>query len=122
MIDCRKKSILDAIQDMLEDIFIPAISKSSNWGDISDSQDKRNKAKFLNSLSGFVDILSGAQQSLNDMVSFSPCTSVNLSQLTTPSSYMSAASSTETLEAIELQAKIWIKEIEQVRFYIYYIL
>lgn len=114
MIDCRKKSILDAIQDMLEDIFIPAISKSSNWGDISDSQDKRNKAKFLNSLSGFVDILSGAQQSLNDMVSFSPCTSVNLSQLTTPSSYMSAASSTETLEAIELQAKIWIKEIEQV--------
>ena len=74
-------------------------------------------------MSGFVDIICSAQESLNEKVELSQCTSVALSQLTTHSMYMAAASATEMLESIELQAKVWIKEIEQVNssFFISYI-
>ena len=115
MIDCRSHSLLEAVQNTLSDIFIPAISRSNNWGDVSSNQDKRNKAKFLNSLGSFVDTLSGARQSLNDMVLLSPCETLDLSIYTTQSMYMAAVSSSEILEAVERQAKLWIKEIEQVR-------
>ena len=72
------------------------------------------KNKFMASLTTFVDALSGAQQSLNDVVKLSECDQYDLSKLISPAMYQAAASSTETLELIENHTKLWIKEIEQV--------
>lgn len=66
------------------------------------------------SLTTFIDVLNGAQQSLNDVVRLSPCDQYDLSKLVSPATYQAAASSTETLELIENHTKLWIKEIEQV--------
>ena len=62
-----------------------------------------------------MDILSNAQQSLDEKVTLKECDNFCLAQLTSHAMYVSAASSSETLDLIEEQAKIWIKQIEQVR-------
>lgn len=117
VIDCRGKGLLEAVEQTLSDIFIPAISKYKKWGDLSDDQDSKNRTKFLNSITGFVDSIASAQESLNEKVELSECQTVALSTLTTHALYIEAASSTETLELIEIQARQWIKEIEQVNVY-----
>lgn len=79
------------------------------------NNNNNSKTKFISSLTSFVNVLSGAQQSLNDMVTLSKCQGVDLSHLSSPTMYQTAAMSSETVDAVENQARIWIKEIEQVR-------
>ena len=44
------------------------------------------------------------------------CDTVDLSQITSPSDYLAAANSSETVEKIEKVVQDWIKQIEQVGF------
>ena len=93
-------------------MYLPAISRSNLW-DHQVEPKSNNKSKFISSLDSFVNVIYSAQESI-DIVKLEPCIAVDLSSLTTPSLYAAAASVTETLEAIEIHARIWIKQIEQV--------
>ncbi len=114
MIDAKQAGILNAIKFVLADLYIPAVSKASDWGELSGRESLPSKTKFLTSLESFVEVLNGAQDSLEDAVSLSPCEDVDLSKFSSPSSYSAAATSSDFLEAVERQAMIWMKQIEQV--------
>lgn len=51
-------------------------------------------------------------------VTLKECDTFDLKLLKDTSEYRAAANSTETIEKIEDCMKVWIKQIEQVRFYI----
>ena len=118
MIDAKQNGILLGIRSVLSDLYIPAVSTSSNWGELSGRECMPSRTKFLSSLENFVEILTGAQGSLEDAVTLEECHTVDLSKFYSPSTYVIAKNSSEMLEAIENQALIWIKQIEQVRFLI----
>ncbi|XP_078247829.1 dynein axonemal heavy chain 5 isoform X3 [Pogona vitticeps] len=116
MMDASQGGLLNSIQHLLSDIFIPAL-KTMNyaWGELSGPQKGTNvKQDFIASLEGFVNVLSGAQQSLMEKVTLKECETYDLKTLKGPADYMVAANSTETLERIEACMKAWIKQIEQV--------
>ena len=113
--DCRRMSILQAVQQTLTDVFMPAVAKSSVLQNENETGNMEcSKMKFMSSVTTFIDAMTGAQDSLNDVVKLSQCQQIDLEKLCTPAMYQNAASSSETLEIIEMQAKLWVKEIEQV--------
>jgi len=114
IIDAKNNSIICAIKSVLSDLYIPVVSQSSNWGDLSGKESLTSRTKFLSSLETFVEVLSGAQDSLEEAVTLEECTTIDLSKFYSPSTYSIATSSTEMLETIEAQALVWIKQIEQV--------
>eukprot|EP00794_Sanderia_malayensis_P018805 gene18805-20701_t len=114
VIDAKKNGMLNAIKSVLSELYIPAVSNTSDWGDLSDKQALPAKSKFLNSLESFVEVLEGAQGSLEDAVNLSPCETLDLSKFFSPSTYSIAITSSEILENVESQALIWMKQIEQV--------
>lgn len=65
-------------------------------------------------LLAFTGILSSAQASLHDAVSLKECDTVDLTRISSPTDFIAAASSTETLEQIEEVVTAWVKQIEQV--------
>ena len=103
------------MKSVLSDLYIPAVSTSDSWGDLSGKDALPSRTKFLNSLENFVEILSGAQDSLEDAVTLEECELIDLSKFHSPSTYTIATSSSEIVEAVEKQALIWIKQIEQVQ-------
>ena len=115
VIDAKNSGIISAIKGVLSDLYIPVVSQSSNWGDLSDKESLPSRNKFLSSLETFVEVLSGAQDSLEEAVTLEECISIDLSKFYSPSTYSIATNSTEMLEAIEAQALVWIKQIEQVK-------
>uniref|UniRef100_A0A7M5UN62 Dynein heavy chain tail domain-containing protein n=2 Tax=Clytia hemisphaerica TaxID=252671 RepID=A0A7M5UN62_9CNID len=114
VLDCQSRGLLDAVHQTLTDVFIPAVSSSNVFQNTDKKNGGQSRARFINSLSTFIDALTGAQQSLSDVVKLSKCDALDLSKLTTPALYQSAAASSDTLEVIETQTKAWIKEIEQI--------
>lgn len=62
----------------------------------------------------FIGILSSAQASLNDAVTLKECDTIDLTRISSPTDFIAAASSTETLEQIEEVVTAWVKQIEQV--------
>ena len=87
------------------------MTNQCEWGDLSS---KQRRVEFLVSLDSFVNILAGAESSLKDTVVLKECENIDLSCMTQPSDYVSAANSSDTLELIEAHLQIWIKQIEQV--------
>lgn len=71
MLDTAQGGLLNSIQHLLSDIFIPALQTMTyGWGESSGPQKGANvKQDFIASLEGFVSVLSGAQQSLMEKVS-----------------------------------------------------
>lgn len=116
MLDTAQGGLLNCIQHLLSDIFIPALQTMDyGWGESSRPQKGANvKQDFLASLEGFVSVLSGAQQSLREKVNLKKCETYDLKTLKGPADYVVAANSMETLEHIEACMKVWIKQIEQV--------
>ncbi|KAH0618009.1 hypothetical protein JD844_016916 [Phrynosoma platyrhinos] len=115
MMDTTHGGLLNSVQHLLSDIFIPALKTVNyGWGELSGPQKGMNvKQDFLASLEGFVNVLSGAQQSLMEKVNLKECDTYDLKTLKGPADYLVAASSTETLARIEACMKVWIKQIEQ---------
>ncbi|XP_053100655.1 dynein axonemal heavy chain 5-like isoform X3 [Hemicordylus capensis] len=116
MLDTAQGGLLNSIQHLLSDIFIPALKTMNyGWGELSGPQKGANvKQDFLASLEGFVSVLAGAQQSLMEKVNLKNCETYDLKTLKGPTDYLIAANSMETLERIEACMKVWIKQIEQV--------
>lgn len=75
MLDAAQDGLLNSIQHLLSDIFIPALkTMNSGWGEMSGPQKGANiKQDFISSLEGFVSVLSGAQQSLMEKVGLCGC-------------------------------------------------
>uniref|UniRef100_A0A8D0GPG5 Dynein axonemal heavy chain 5 n=1 Tax=Sphenodon punctatus TaxID=8508 RepID=A0A8D0GPG5_SPHPU len=116
MLDTTQGGLLNSVQHLLSDIFIPALKTMNySWGELASPQQAANiKQDFLGSLEGFVSVLSGAQQSLMEKVNLKKCETYDLKSLRGPSDYLAVANSTEALEKIEACMKVWIKQIEQV--------
>ncbi|KAM4687754.1 dynein axonemal heavy chain 5 [Discoglossus pictus] len=116
MLDTSGNSLLKSVESLLSDIFIPALkSMDHGWGQLVDPQQAINvRQDFLGSLEGFVDVLSGAQQSLMEKVNLEKFETYDLKTLKGPTDYMTVANSSEGLEKIEQCMKVWIKQIEQV--------
>ena len=56
----------------------------------------------------------GAEESLTDRVSLSPCDTYELGTIKGHQDYISIANSTEALQCIEDCIQVWIRQIEQV--------
>ncbi|XP_054841808.1 dynein axonemal heavy chain 5 [Eublepharis macularius] len=116
MLDGSHGGLLNSVQHLLADIFIPALKTMNyGWGELGGPQKgAKVKQDFLASLEGFVGVLSGAQQSLMEKVNLKKCETYDLKTLKGPADYVVAANSMESLEPIETCMKVWIKQIEQV--------
>ncbi|XP_034058618.1 dynein heavy chain 5, axonemal isoform X2 [Gymnodraco acuticeps] len=115
MLDTTEGGLLKSVEQLLSEIFIPTLSKMNHgWGEPASSQAQAVKQDFIASLEGFVSVLAGAQESLQEKVTLKVCDTFDLRVLKGPSDYVAAANSTETTENIEACMKVWIKQIEQV--------
>ncbi|XP_075868615.1 dynein axonemal heavy chain 5 isoform X3 [Nelusetta ayraudi] len=115
MLDTREGGLLKSVEQLLSEIFIPTLRKMNHgWGDTATSQAQTVKQDFISSLEGFVSVLAGAQESLQERVTFKECDTFDLRVLKGPSDYVAAANSSETTEKVEACMKVWIKQIEQV--------
>lgn len=71
MLDTREGGLLKSVEQLLSDIFIPTLRKMNHgWGDAATSQAQAQAVKqdFISSLEGFVSVLAGAQESLQERV------------------------------------------------------
>lgn len=69
MLDTREGGLLKSVEQLLSEIFIPTLRKMNHgWGDASTSQAQAVKQDFISSLEGFVSVLAGAQESLQERV------------------------------------------------------
>lgn len=113
-LDTRDTGLLHASERLLSDIFLPALSKTSTWGELSTKQGQHIRQEFMKQLENFITILVGAQDSLNDSVVLKKCETVNLDAMTTPTDYINAANSSDVLAKIEELVAVWMRQIEQV--------
>lgn len=82
MLDTREGGLLKSVEQLLSDIFIPTLRKMNHgWGDAATSQ--AVKQDFISSLEGFVSVLAGAQESLQERVKTS--SEKSLAELAWPS-------------------------------------
>ncbi|XP_072250743.1 dynein axonemal heavy chain 5 isoform X1 [Leuresthes tenuis] len=115
MLDTTDVGLLKSVEQLLSEIFIPTLRKMNHgWGELASLQAQAVKQDFISSLESFVTVLTGAQESLQEKVTFKECDTFDLRVLKGPADYMAAANSTETTEKIEACMKVWIKQIEQV--------
>uniref|UniRef100_A0A2K5Y215 Dynein axonemal heavy chain 5 n=1 Tax=Mandrillus leucophaeus TaxID=9568 RepID=A0A2K5Y215_MANLE len=116
MLDAADGGLLNSVRRLLSDIFIPALRATSHgWGELEGLQDAANiRQEFLSSLEGFVNVLSGAQESLKEKVNLQKCDILDLKNLKEPTDYLTLANNPETLAKIEDCMKVWIKQTEQV--------
>ena len=107
--------LLQAIESLLTNVFIPALQQQTNWGTLSaDSSGHMLKEAFLAKISSFVSVLANARASIADAVKLSPCSHPQLAALSSPSEILVAASNPELVEAAEACVQMWCKEIVQV--------
>nr|XP_044988409.1 dynein axonemal heavy chain 5 [Jaculus jaculus] len=116
VLDAADGGLLNSVRRLLAHVFIPALRASSRgWAELEGLEDAPSIQKeFLNSLEGFVGILSGAQESLREKVNLQKCDIVELKSPKEPMDYLALASNPETLEKVEGCMKVWIKQTEQV--------
>lgn len=69
MLDTAEVGLLKSVEQLLSEIFIPTLRKMNHgWGDAASSQAQAVKQDFISSLEGFVSVLAGAQESLQEKV------------------------------------------------------
>lgn len=108
-------NLLEAIESLLKNVYIPALREQSNWGKLSDNATGHStKEVFLGKLDSFVGVLANARASIADAAKLSPCTNPGIVALSTAMEAISAAGNPELVEAAESCALVWCKEIEQV--------
>ena len=103
----------------MSDIFLPALGKTTNWGELSTKHGLQLRQDFIKQLQNFVSVLIAAQDSLDDTVVLKECETLDLSQISSPTDYINAANSSDVLPKIEDLIGIWMKQIEQVCSYNY---
>ena len=105
--------LLGAVEKLLGDVFVPALSSCNKWGNLVGPEGQVVKNAFLNKLSGFVAVLANARASIANVVKLSPCRNETLAALSSPSDILAAAGNPELVEAAEACVQTWYKEIEQ---------
>ena len=118
MLDTRGIGLLHGTERLLSDIFLPALAKTTNWGELSTKHGLQLRHDFINQLQNFVSVLIAAQDSLDDTVVLKECETFDLSQISTPTDYINAANSSDVLPKIEDLIAIWMKQIEQVLLFL----
>ena len=70
MMDATEGGVLQAVEKMLAEVFIPALkANKAGWGELAKSQNGEEiRNKFLGNLESFVGVLSGARESLSEKV------------------------------------------------------
>ena len=63
--DTRGVGVLHSVERLLADIYIPALSKSSNWGELSDKHGSGVRQGFMNQLENFVGKFKSYNQHLH---------------------------------------------------------
>ncbi|KAJ0000193.1 hypothetical protein NQD34_012035 [Periophthalmus magnuspinnatus] len=115
ILDTTEGGLLKSVEQLLSEVFIPTLRKMNHgWGELASPQAQTVKHDFISSLESFVNVLAGAQESLQEKVTLRECDTLDLRTMKTPADYMAAAHSTETTDKIEACMKVWIKQIELV--------
>lgn len=106
--------LLGAVENLLEHVFIPALTKSEKWGKLEGPEGQTAKMNFLRKLSSFVAVLANARASIADAERLSPCTHAALASITTPADILASAGNPDLVEAAEACTLTWCKEIRQI--------
>lgn len=107
--------LLEAMETLMKDVFVPALKEQSNWGELSkDVSGHIVKESFLGKLDSFISVLANARASVADAAKLSPCSHPGVSAVSSLSEAMVAANVPEIVEGAESTALLWCKEIEQV--------
>ena len=107
--------LLEAIENMLTSIYLPALQQQTNWGALSgDSSGHVLKEAFISRLTSFVAVITNARASIADAVKLSPCADPVLAAITSPSEILAAAHNSDVVEAAEKCTQLWCREIEQI--------
>ena len=108
-------NLLEAVESLLKNVYLPALREQSNWGKLSDDASGHSaKEVFLGKLDSFVGVLANAQASIADAARISPCSDPSILAISSPVEAIAAASNSEVVTAAESCALTWCKEIEQV--------
>jgi len=113
-LNSEEEGLLGAIESMLCNVFIPALTSCSKWGQSTEGLDAIKKQKFVGKLSSFSAILSNARESIADTVGLTPCSHPMLSKVVTPADITAAVTKPDLVEAAEKCTQKWCKEIEQI--------
>ena len=113
-LNSKEEGLLGAMESMLCNVFIPALTSCSKWGQCTEGLDALKKQKFVGKLSSFSSILSNAQESIADTVGLTPCSHPLLTRVMTPADITAAVTKPDNVEAAEKCTQKWCKEIEQI--------
>ncbi|XP_067841426.1 dynein axonemal heavy chain 8-like [Heptranchias perlo] len=106
--------ILTGAAIMLENIFLPAISASTNWGALNQSiHGEREKKAFKDTIRRYITFLNGAKTILDKAVVLKS-EEVDLSQLRSFEQITAAASNPEMILKLENLLLMWHNQLEQV--------
>uniref|UniRef100_A0A4W3JTU8 Dynein axonemal heavy chain 8 n=1 Tax=Callorhinchus milii TaxID=7868 RepID=A0A4W3JTU8_CALMI len=101
------EGILTGTENLLEKIFLPAISISENWGALNRSvHGEKEKKDFKDSIS--------ANSSLHKAVLLTQTKDIDLSKLRSFEQVTAASSNPETILQLENVLMVWYKQLEQV--------
>lgn len=115
ILEANEGGLLEALERLIADVFIPALKQQTNWGVLSnDANGHILKENFLGKLGGFVSILSNARASIADAVELSLCSHPGLAAISSPADILTAAGSADLVEAAETTTQQWCKEIQQI--------
>ena len=115
ILESEKGGLLEALEKLLSQVFIPALQQQTNWGALTnDASGHILKENFLGKLGNFVSILANARASIADTVQLSPCSHPTVAAITSPTDIRAAAGNSELLEAAEVTTRQWCKEIQQI--------
>lgn len=107
--------LLEAIESLLNNVFLPALKDQSSWGELSkDASGHIAKENFLGKLDAFIAVIANARRSIQDAAKLSPCSNSAINAITSPMQAITAAHNPEMVEAAESCAIMWCREIEQV--------
>lgn len=71
MLDTSEGGLLKSVEQLLSEVFIPTLTKMNHgWGELASPQAQAVKQDFISSLENFVTVLAGAQESLQEKVSY----------------------------------------------------
>ncbi|XP_069744234.1 dynein axonemal heavy chain 8-like [Narcine bancroftii] len=113
VLDCSD-GILNGTTNMLENIFLPAVCVSENWGALNQSiHGNREKKYFKEIVRRYITFLNGAKSSLEKAVVLKSET-VDLSQLRSFEQIRASASNPEMVLQLENLLLLWLNQLELV--------
>ncbi|KAJ7404297.1 hypothetical protein WISP_146823 [Willisornis vidua] len=109
------EGLLRGIKNMIENVFLPAIRTTSNWGTLSQSKDFiKDKQNFVETINRYVSFLEGAAASIEGTVELKKIDYINFSELQSFEKIAAAAENYDTVHQLEEVLMIWYQQIEYV--------